>query len=61
MTYPPVLDPDFVANASVEAVRAQYERVQRMADLWDDRARELFLLLCRREEQAALESTRPAP
>ncbi|MFC8658075.1 hypothetical protein ACFUCT_23185 [Streptomyces parvus] len=42
------LDPDFVANASVDAIRTQYERAERMAELWADRARELFLLLSER-------------
>ena len=42
------LDPDFVANATVDAIRTQYERAQCMADLWDDRARKLFLLLADR-------------
>jgi hypothetical protein len=51
MPHPPSLDPGFVATASVDAIRAQYERAQRTADLWDDRARALFLLLCQREEQ----------
>ena len=45
---PETLDPDFVANASAEAIRTQYERAQRMADLWDNRARDLFLLLAER-------------
>lgn len=53
MTYPPVLDPDFVATASVDAIRAQHERAQRMADMWDDQARALFLLLCQREDETA--------
>lgn len=44
------LDPDFVAHASLEAIRVQYERAQRMADLWDDRARALFLLLRQRTD-----------
>jgi len=42
------LDPDFVANASVDAIRIQYEKAQALADLWDDRARELFLLMTSR-------------
>ena len=52
------LRPEFVENASPDAVRVQYERAQAMADLWSDRARELFLLLCQREEQTS--SGRPA-
>jgi hypothetical protein len=47
------LRPDFVDNASLADIRAQYERAQRAADLWDDRARALFLLLQQREEEAA--------
>lgn len=47
------LRPEFAENASTEAVRAQYERAQAMADLWADRARDLFLLLCQREDQAS--------
>lgn len=47
------LDADFVENASLDAIRTQYERAQTMADLWNDRARELFVLLCQREDQAA--------
>lgn len=43
------LRPDFVENAGTDAIRAQYERAQAMADLWSDRARELFLLLAQRE------------
>lgn len=50
MPNPPDLDPDFVANATPAAIRTQYERAQRMADLWDDRARALFLLLAQRED-----------
>ncbi|MFH9236096.1 hypothetical protein [Streptomyces globisporus] len=42
------LDPDFVANASADAIRTQYERAERMVDLWTDRARELFLLMTSR-------------
>lgn len=42
------LDPDFVANAPTDAIRTQYERAERMAELWADRARELFLLLADR-------------
>ncbi|MBJ6623523.1 hypothetical protein [Streptomyces sp. DHE17-7] len=47
------LRPEFVANANLEAVRAQYERAQALADLWSDRARDLFLLLQDREGQDA--------
>lgn len=47
------LDPDFVAHAPLTAIRTQYERAQRAADLWDDKARALFLLLQQREEEAA--------
>lgn len=46
------LDADFVENASLDAIRTQYHRAQAMADLWNDRARELFVLLCQREDQA---------
>ncbi|MFJ8844315.1 hypothetical protein ACIRFF_15585 [Streptomyces cyaneofuscatus] len=42
------LAPDFVANASVDAIRAQYEKAQALADLWSDRARDLLLLLATR-------------
>ncbi|NUS82702.1 MAG: hypothetical protein HOY75_08110 [Streptomyces sp.] len=52
MTGPAALDPDFVANASPAEIRVQYERAQRTADMWDDRARALFLLLCQREDEA---------
>lgn len=55
------LDPDFVANASLEAIRVQYERAQRMADLWDERARALFLLLRQRtdgQQRDAAETSR---
>ncbi|WP_158935117.1 hypothetical protein [Streptomyces capuensis] len=45
------LRPDFVEHASTDAIRAQYERAQAQADLWADRARDLFLLLCQREDQ----------
>ncbi|MDW6058094.1 hypothetical protein SAZ11_08325 [Streptomyces sp. FXJ1.4098] len=45
------LRPDFVEQASTDAIRAQYERAQAQADLWADRARDLFLLLCQREDQ----------
>jgi hypothetical protein len=44
------LRPEFVHNASTHAVRAQYEHAQALADLWSDRARDLFLLLCERED-----------
>lgn len=43
---------EFVENASIEAIRTQYERAQAQADLAADRARDLFLLLCQREDQA---------
>lgn len=43
---------EFTEHASTEAVRVQYERAQAQADLWADRARDLFLLLCQREEAA---------
>lgn len=46
------LRPEFVEHASTHAIRAQYERAQAQADLWADRARDLFLLLSQREEQA---------
>ncbi|MFJ3043649.1 hypothetical protein [Streptomyces tendae] len=58
----PLLDhlrPDFAEHASLEAIRAQYERAQAQADLWADRARDLFLLLCQRETQTSTEETRP--
>lgn len=42
------LDPGFVANASVDAIRTQYERAEQMVELWTDRARELFLLMTSR-------------
>ena len=42
------LDPDFAANASTDAIRTQYEKAQALADLWSDRARELFLLMTSR-------------
>ncbi|MET9204088.1 hypothetical protein ACFXOI_05685 [Streptomyces bacillaris] len=45
------LDPGFVANASADAIRTQYERAERMAELWADRARDLFLLLAERTEE----------
>ncbi|RSN13771.1 hypothetical protein DMH25_08260 [Streptomyces sp. WAC 01325] len=51
------LDPDFVANASVDAIRTQYERAQRTADMWNDRARALFLLLGQREDEASASPT----
>jgi hypothetical protein len=47
------LRPEFVENASTDAIRAQYERAQRNADLWSDRARALFVLLCQREEETS--------
>lgn len=54
------LRPDFVQHASTDAIRAQYERAQALADLWADRARHLFLLLCQREEQADATGQRPS-
>ena len=54
------LRPDFVQHASTDAIRAQYERAQALADLWADRARDLFLLLCQREEQADATGQRPS-
>lgn len=45
------LRPDFIENASTDAIRVQYERAQAKADLWSDRARELFLLLAQREAE----------
>jgi hypothetical protein len=45
------LRPEFVENASTEAIRVQYERAQALADLWSDRARDLFLLLAQREAE----------
>ena len=53
------LRPDFAAHASLEAIRAQYERAQAQADLWDNRARDLFLLLYQRETHTSTEETRP--
>ncbi|MCX5253577.1 hypothetical protein OOK27_05240 [Streptomyces canus] len=54
------LRPEFVEHASTEAIRAQYELAQAKVDLWADRARDLFLLLSQREEQASQRSaTRP--
>lgn len=53
------LRPEFVANASTDAIRAQYERAQALADLWTDRARDLFLLLQEREDQTTPERTAP--
>lgn len=47
------LDPDFVAHAPLAAIRAQYAHAQHQADLWDDKARALLLLLADREEGAA--------
>ncbi|WP_405673174.1 hypothetical protein [Streptomyces sp. NBC_01530] len=46
------LRPDFVENASTPAIRAQYERAQARADMGADQARDLFLLLCQREDLA---------
>jgi hypothetical protein len=43
------LQPDFVARASTDAIRTQYQHAQAQSDLWADRARELFLLLCQRD------------
>lgn len=54
------LRPDFVEHASTDAIRAQYERAQAQADLWADRARALFLLLCQREEHANTTGERPS-
>lgn len=51
MASKPYLKPDFVENASTEAIRAQYKHAQAQADLWSDRARELFLLLTEREDE----------
>lgn len=34
------LRPDFVENASTDAIRVQYEHAQAQTDLWSDRARE---------------------
>ncbi|MET8571860.1 hypothetical protein [Streptomyces sp. NPDC004783] len=56
----PALDrlrPEFIEHASIDAIRAQYERAQAQAELWSDRARDLFLLLCQREDQTATEET----
>lgn len=53
------LRPEFVAHASIGAVRVQYEHAQAQADLWADRARDLFLLLCQREDQADPERITP--
>ena len=53
---------EFAEHASTDAIRTQYERAQAQADLWNDRARDLFLLLCQREDQAnAPVSQRPNP
>ena len=49
------LRPEFLENASIDAIRVQHEHAQAQADLWTDRARDLFLLLCQRED----ERTRP--
>lgn len=54
------LRPDFVEHAGTDAIRAQYERAQAQADLWADRARDLFLLLCQREDQANATGQRPS-
>lgn len=48
------LRPEFTEHASTDAIRTQYERAQAQADLWSDRARDLFLLLCQREDQDGL-------
>ncbi|WP_333757965.1 hypothetical protein [Streptomyces sp. ISBFB 2968] len=53
------LRPDFAEHASLEAIRAQYERAQAQADLWADRARDLFLLLCQRETHTRTKETSP--
>ena len=53
------LRPEFVENASTDAIRVQCERAQAMADLWSDRARELFLLLGQREDQASIDRVTP--
>lgn len=53
------LRPEFAEHASIDAVRTQYERAQAQADLWSDRARDLFLLLREREDQASLEDALP--
>lgn len=52
------LRPEFAEQASTDAIRTQYERAQAQADLWADRARDLFLLLCQREDQAAADRNR---
>ncbi|WIC88856.1 hypothetical protein SEA_ONIONKNIGHT_50 [Streptomyces phage OnionKnight] len=44
---------EFVQHASTDAIRTQYERAQQQADMWTDRARALFLLLCEREAKEA--------
>lgn len=54
------LRPEFVQHASTEAIRAQYERAEAQITLWTDRARELFLLLSQREEQAGHSTVRPS-
>jgi len=53
MTQQTAVDPAFAANASLEAVRAQYERAEQTVTLCQDRARALFVLLCQREDEAA--------
>lgn len=45
------LRPEFIQHASTDAIRTQYERAEAHAQMWADRARELFLLLAQREEQ----------
>jgi hypothetical protein len=42
-----------VENASIDAIRVQHEHAQAQADLWTDRARDLLLLLCQREDERA--------
>ncbi|MCL8016897.1 hypothetical protein [Streptomyces sp. AS02] len=54
------LRPEFVEHASADAIRAQYERAEAKAALWADRARDLFLLLCQREEQTDATESRPS-
>jgi hypothetical protein len=51
------LRPEFAEHASTDAIRTQYEHAQAQADLWADRARDLFLLLCQREDLANTERT----
>ncbi|MFG2359417.1 hypothetical protein [Streptomyces sp. NPDC048521] len=45
------LRPEFIEHASTDAIRTQYERAQAQADLWADRTRDLFLLLCQRTNE----------